>query len=197
LALALPVAARADLAAGCGKVCRAMGHVNDAAATRKIFDPLQPKDPVSAAGLKADRDIAYGSDPLQKLDVVWDGKTTGNRPVLVFVHGGGFTGGDKHTPGQFSNDNLMKWANEQGMVAVDINYRLAPKNVLPDQTNDARDALGLGREEHREIWRRPEQDVPLGSFGRREPRRAVRLASRLLLQAGRRHYRSRDDVGRL
>jgi triacylglycerol lipase len=141
LALALPVAARADLPPDVAKAVAAMGHVNDAGATRKIFDPLQPKDPVSAAGLKADRDIAYGSDPLQKVDVIWDGKTAGNRPVLVFVHGGGFTGGDKHTPGQFSNDNLMKWANEQGMVAVDVNYRLAPKNVLPDQITDARDAL--------------------------------------------------------
>lgn len=140
-ALAIPVMARADLPPDVAKAVAAMGHVNDAGATRKIFDPLQPKDPVAEAGLKADRDIAYGSDPLQKLDVVWDGKTTGNRPVLVFVHGGGFTGGDKHTPGQFSNDNLMKWANEQGMVAVDINYRLAPKNKYPDAVMDARDAL--------------------------------------------------------
>src|SRR5262245_6866271 len=96
LALALPVAARAAWQAAVAKAVAAMGHVNEAGPTRKSFDPLQPKDPVSAAGLKADRDIAYGSDPLQKVDVVWDGKTTGNRPVLVFVHGGGFTGGDKH-----------------------------------------------------------------------------------------------------
>jgi hypothetical protein len=40
-----------------------MGHVNDAQKTRLIFDPLQPTDPV--AGLKAERDIAYGSDPMQ------------------------------------------------------------------------------------------------------------------------------------
>ena len=52
--------------------------------------------------LKAERDIAYGPDALQKLDVIWDGKTAGNRPMLVFVHGGGFTGGDKHAPGQFT-----------------------------------------------------------------------------------------------
>jgi triacylglycerol lipase len=135
------VVARADLPPDVAKAVAAMGHVNDAGATKKIFDPLQPKDPAAVAGLKTERDIAYGSDPLQKLDVIWDGKTTGNRPILVFVHGGGFTGGDKHTPNQFSNDNLLKFANEQGMVGVEINYRLAPKNVLPDQVNDARDAL--------------------------------------------------------
>jgi predicted esterase len=140
-ALAIPTVASADLPPDVAQAVAAMGHKNDAAATRKIFDPLQPKDPVAVAGLKADRDQAYGPDPLQKLDVVWDGKATGNRPILVFVHGGGFTGGDKHQPGQFTNDNLMKWANEQGMVAVDVNYRLAPKNKYPDAAYDARDAL--------------------------------------------------------
>lgn len=139
--LAIPTLSRADLPPDVAKAVAAMGHKNDAAATRKIFDPLQPKDPVAVAGLKAERDIAYGGDPLQKLDVVWDGKTTGNRPVLVFVHGGGFTGGDKHTPGQFTYDNIMTWANQQGMVGVEINYRLAPKNQYPDAATDTRDAL--------------------------------------------------------
>src|SRR6266702_4376630 len=102
-ALAIPTMANADLAPDVAKAVAAMGHKNDAGATRKIFDPLQ------------------------RLDVVWDGKTTGARPILVFVHGGGFTGGDKHTPGQFTNDNIMKWANDLGMVGGEINDRLAPK----------------------------------------------------------------------
>lgn len=139
--LAVPTLSRADLPPDVAKAVAAMGHKNDAAATRKIFDPLQPKDPVAVAGLKAERDIAYGSDPLQKLDVIWDGKTTGNRPILVFVHGGGFTGGDKHTFGQFTYDNVMTWANQQGMIGVEINYRLAPKNQYPDAAYDTREAL--------------------------------------------------------
>lgn len=139
--LAIPTLSRADLPPDVAKAVAAMGHKNDAAATRKIFDPLQPKDPVAVAGLKAERDIAYGTDRLQKLDVIWDGKTTGNRPILVFVHGGGFTGGDKHTPGQFTYDNIMTWANQQGMIGVEIDYRLAPKNQYPDAAYDTRDAL--------------------------------------------------------
>jgi len=138
---AIPAVSRADLPPDVAKAVAAMGHKNDAAATRKIFDPLQPKDPVAVAGLKAERDVAYGSDPLQKLDVIWDGKTAGNRPILVFVHGGGFTGGDKHTPGQFTYDNVVAWANQQGMIGVEINYRLAPKNQYPDAAYDTRDAL--------------------------------------------------------
>jgi predicted esterase len=137
-ALALPVAARADLPPDVAKAVAAMGHVNDAGATRKIFDPIQPKEP--AAGLKIDRDQAFGPDPLQKLDVVYNGQGSG-KPILVFVHGGGFTGGDKHSAGQFTYDNIMKWANDQGMVGVEINYRLAPKNKYPDAANDTHDAL--------------------------------------------------------
>ena len=63
------------------------------------------------------------------------------KPILVYVHGGGFTGGDKHTPGQFTYDNIMKWANDQGMLGFNINYRLAPKNKYPDAANDVHDAL--------------------------------------------------------
>src|SRR5262245_54080031 len=137
-AFLVPAIANADLTPDVAKAVAAMGHVNDAQATRTIFDPPQPVDPIAA--LKVERDIAYGSDALQKLDVVSNGQGAG-KPVLVFVHGGGFTGGDKHQPGQFTNDNLMKWAVDQGMVGVNINYRLLPKNMLPDQAHDARDAL--------------------------------------------------------
>src|SRR5712691_9793016 len=136
--LFVPTLAHADLPSDVAKAVAAMGHVNDAQKTRLIFDPLQPTDPV--AGLKAERDIAYGPDPMQKLDVISNGQGAG-KPVLVFVHGGGFTGGDKHQPGQFTNDNLMKWAVDRGMVGVNVNYRLLPDHVLPDQINDARDAL--------------------------------------------------------
>ncbi len=80
-ALAIPTIANADLAPDVAQAVAAMGHKNDAGATRKIFDPLQPKDPVAASGLKADRDQAFGPDALQKLDVVWDGQTTGARPL--------------------------------------------------------------------------------------------------------------------
>lgn len=136
--VSVPVIVRADLPADVARAVAAMGHVNDAQKTRLIFDPLQPVDPI--AGLKVERDIAYGTDVKQTLDVVSNGQGAG-KPVLVFVHGGGFTGGDKHQPGQFTNDNLMKWAVDQGMVGVDINYRLLPAHVLPAQIEDARDAL--------------------------------------------------------
>jgi dienelactone hydrolase len=49
------------------------------------------------------------------------GDTQGNRPALVWVHGGGFSGGDKGNP--LPVDVATTFA-KQGYVVVSINYRL-------------------------------------------------------------------------
>ena len=56
-----------------------------------LMRPLQaPRE-----GLADRMNIAYGADPLQKLDLYRPHDSAGPVPVVVFVHGGGFTGGDK------------------------------------------------------------------------------------------------------
>ena len=55
-------------------------------------------------------------------------------PVLIYIHGGGFTGGcghEKHFDGPV-------WA-KKGVVAVTINYRLGPMGFacLPELTDEA------------------------------------------------------------
>jgi triacylglycerol lipase len=57
------------------------------------------------------------------------------------VHGGGFERGDKHQPGSPFGDNLMLFLNQHGMVGVNLNYRLAPKNHWPDAQQDLASAL--------------------------------------------------------
>src|SRR5258708_6323083 len=39
-------------------------------------------------------DVSYGSHPLNVLDF-WKAEGQGSRPLLVYIHGGGWTGGDK------------------------------------------------------------------------------------------------------
>lgn len=90
------------------------------------------------------RDIAYGDDPLQVLDLyVPGGSADKPRPVLLFVHGGGFTRGDKH--GEFYPDNVTAWAASHGMVGVNINYRLAPANPWPAGAKDLAAAIAWTR----------------------------------------------------
>jgi triacylglycerol lipase len=61
----------------------------------QLYAPMFSKK--AWAGVNIQRDIAYGSDRLRKLDVFMPDGANGKRlPVLLFVHGGGFTRGDKH-----------------------------------------------------------------------------------------------------
>jgi len=95
-------------------------------------------------GITAERDLAYGPHALQKLDVYVDRATTATkRPILIFVHGGGFARGDKHGP--FYPDNIPQWAAERGMVGIAINYRLAPANPWPAAAQDLTRAIAWTR----------------------------------------------------
>jgi triacylglycerol lipase len=115
---------------------RAAGHAMDPKAGAdyaKMFGPDFWK------GVTITRDVAYGADPLQKLDLYVPQTKGANRPVLLFVHGGGFTRGDKHGP--FYPDNITAWAAKHGMVGVNIDYRLAPKNPWPAAAKDVGSAI--------------------------------------------------------
>ena len=116
---------------------RAAGQAMDPTIGR-LYAPMFPKE--AWAGVDIRRDIAYGSDPLQKLDVYTkDGAKGRKLPVLLFVHGGGFTRGDKH--GAFYPDNITLWAAKNGMVGVNIDYRLAPKDPWPAGVKDLASAI--------------------------------------------------------
>lgn len=57
-----------------------------------------------------------------------DEPCTSNRPTVLFVHGGGFTGGDKVSGNaQFRAEQM----NARGFNFVSINYRLDPDNPVP------------------------------------------------------------------
>lgn len=105
----------------------------------RLYAPMFPAE--RWARIAITRDLAYGTDPLQRLDIFAPKAAAGpKRPVLLFVHGGGFTRGDKH--GDFYPDNITLWAAEHGMVGVNIDYRLAPKDPWPAGARDLAAAIG-------------------------------------------------------
>jgi len=65
-----------------------------------------------------------------------------NAPVLVQVHGGGWTIGDKSQQGLI----LMNRMAARGWVCVAMNYRLAPKHPFPAQIEDVKRAIAWTRE---------------------------------------------------
>jgi acetyl esterase/lipase len=80
-------------------------------------------------------DISYGSDPLQKLDIHHK-KGSQSRPVIFFIHGGGWVMGDKN----FSMFAAPSWV-DLGYTVVSVNYRLAPNFKHPAQIEDCAIAL--------------------------------------------------------
>lgn len=104
----------------------------------QLYAPLMPKEPY--AGVDVARDIAYGPDPLQTIDVFSAKAKGARRPVLIFVHGGGFVRGDKK-----QTDNMLVWGVGKGMVGINVNYRLAPKAVWPSATEDLKGVVAWAR----------------------------------------------------
>ena len=70
------------------------------------------------------------------------GKDLADAPVLVQVHGGGWTIGSKEQQGLL----LMNAMAERGWVCVAMNYRLAPKHPFPAQIVDVKKAIAWTRE---------------------------------------------------
>jgi triacylglycerol lipase len=112
----------------------ALGRVVDPVGTAAIYGPLQEKEPY--AGLKVVRDVKYGPAERNVLDVFAAEDAGGAQPVLMFMHGGSYTRGDKHKPGSSFYDNILVWAARHGMVGVNLEYRLAPQDPWPAAQED-------------------------------------------------------------
>ena len=81
--------------------------------------------------------VAYGSEPRQRLDVyVPEEPATESRAVIVFIHGGSWNSGSKDQY-RFVGSSLAK----RGFIAVLPNYRLSPAVRFPDFVVDAATAV--------------------------------------------------------
>lgn len=78
-------------------------------------------------------DVRYGEAERQRLDIYPADDV--NAPVLLFLHGGGFVGGDKRGDEVFYG-NVGRYFAAHGFLAVLANYRLAPSSVWPSGNED-------------------------------------------------------------
>jgi acetyl esterase/lipase len=116
-----------------------IGRVVGGPETDAIYAPLQEKEPYP--GVKIERDVKYGPADRNLLDVFMPDAGSSLRPVLIFVHGGAFVGGDKRKPGSPFYDNIMLWAVKNGFVGVNMTYRLAPQAMWPSGAEDVASAV--------------------------------------------------------
>ncbi len=87
-------------------------------------------------------DVPYDQYEKTKLDF-WQAPGEGPRPILVNIHGGGWTSGDKATNG-------VKEYLKKGISFASINYRLTGEAPLPAPVHDAARAIQFIRHKAKE-----------------------------------------------
>jgi len=95
----------------------------------------KPRRPLPK-GIRVIADLEYvaGGHARQKLDLYLPEKAIGPLPVVLWVHGGGWRGGDKANP-----PALVLAA--KGFAVASMNYRLSQHAVFPAQIHDCKAAV--------------------------------------------------------
>jgi triacylglycerol lipase len=100
--------------------------------TAQVYRPLHPNPPYS--GVSIARDISFGPDPKNVVDVFAPEEGAGSRPVLIYVSGGAGNKQQGGPNGDVFYDNVMLWAVKNGMVGVNMQRR--PGQAWDDPAKD-------------------------------------------------------------
>lgn len=92
---------------------------------------------------KNETNVAYGTDPLQKMDIYLPAnRSTATTKVIILIHGGGWVSGDKTDFTSANLDTIKK--RMPGYAIFNINYRLGAlpaTNTFPTQELDVKAAV--------------------------------------------------------
>ncbi len=106
---------------------------------RAYYTKLRGKSakPVATGEAPTFADVHYGPHERNVLDF-WQAKTDAPTPLVVFIHGGGFTSGDKS---KVRGDALVKQCLDAGVSFAAINYRYRTTTPLQDVLRDCARAV--------------------------------------------------------
>jgi acetyl esterase/lipase len=102
-------------------------------------------------------DVAYGPNEKQRFDL-WLAESDEPTPLILFIHGGGFRGGDK----QGINLGVLRQAQANGISYASLNYRLTPEITSPQPFLDCALALQTIRDRAEEWNIDPERIASTG-----------------------------------
>jgi len=126
--------------------------------TRRLLKPFSPHLPE----VRCIKDLVYGSEDGTelKLDIYHDKAKVENAPVLLQIHGGGWTEkmGDKN----YQALPLMNQLAAMGWVCVSVDYRLSPTSSWPAHIVDCKLSLKWIREHIAEYGGDPDFVVATG-----------------------------------
>jgi len=121
VAAVLSVSGRAQVPPEIAKQLVEIGRGVCVPETAQLYRPLHPNPPY--AGITIERDLSFGPDPKNVLDVFSAAKGGGSRPVLIYVSGGQGNKLQGGPNGDVFYDNIMLWAVKNGMVGVNMQRR--------------------------------------------------------------------------
>jgi acetyl esterase/lipase len=103
-----------------------------------VWRSVDAAEPATPAGIVREQGIVFGQggDQELKLDITYLGNSQGQLPAIVFIHGGGWTGGERQSFLPF-----MFHFTQAGMVCITVDYRLTPKHRFPAQLEDVKCAV--------------------------------------------------------
>lgn len=130
-----------------GAALLAIGGAVLASQSAQALSPLTLVNGItSGGGVGVSKDILYGDQPLQDLDIYYPKPLTrammaqsaisDRYPMVVFVHGGSWESGSKEQYA-FVGQSLA----QAGYVTAVINYRKAPEHVYPAYVKDTAQAI--------------------------------------------------------
>lgn len=158
-------AALAGLASGLAVACSPLG----------VMNALSPRDRTAR---RIARDIAYGDDPRQSLDL-YAPHGEGPWPVVVFFYGGGWDSGSK---------DLYGWAAQalasQGFLVALPDYRIVPEVHFPAFVEDAAAAVAHVRRIARDHGGDPDRLAVAGHSAGAHLALMITLDERYLAAAG-------------
>jgi len=105
-----------------------------------VLVPDAAERATAARAIAGKQALAYGADPLQRVDY-WPGADA-TAPLVVFVHGGGWKRGDKEM--MDGSAKLTHW-HGLGYAVASVNYRLVPDATVEEQAADVAEAVAFLR----------------------------------------------------
>ena len=157
---------------------RKIGQIVDPPCTAKLYRPLMPANDVNSTatplypGITIARDVSFGPNPKDVVDIFTGDKGAAARPVLMYIPGG--AGNKIEQQDREANafyDNIMRWATKNAMVGVNMqrhpgaNWDDGGKDVsLMIQWVQANIAKYKGNPDRMFIWAQSAGNGPLGVY---------------------------------
>jgi arylformamidase len=114
---------------------------------RAYWVELKPEVPM-VEGVRIFRDFPYGEDEKQRMDI-YAPEQSMNAPIIVWLHGGGFEGGDKAERNGYIN-KVNRWV-PMGFIVITVNTRLLPDAKPYEQLQDLASAI-VTLQAHAKEW---------------------------------------------